>query len=89
MARRRKFPLTRLGLLLVVGSVFASLIRWYVAFGESLADLDAEVSTERADMGRDFVNSFLFTGSVPGVLFWVGVAVMAAGIVRNLWPRRA
>lgn len=89
MKRRRRFPWTRLGLLLVVGSVFASLIRWYVAFGASLADLDADVSTQRADMGRDFLANFLFGGTVPGVLFWAGIAAIGIGIVRNLRAPRA
>lgn len=85
MARRpRRFPFVRLGLLLVVGSVFASLIRWYIAFAQAASDFSADdPPAERGAMLRQFAREFLFAGGVPGWLLWIGLGVIMVGIVRN------
>lgn len=82
--RRPRFPLIRLGLLLVVGAVFASLVRFYIAYGQAAADLTREDFTEdRREIAGDFAAHFLFSGGVPMALFWLGIVLMGVGIVRN------
>jgi hypothetical protein len=78
-------PLTRLGLLLVVGSLAASGFRYYIAFAQEVSDLSAkEPALDRKSVWNHFAHDFLFSGGAPGVLFWVGIAVLGLGIARNL-----
>jgi hypothetical protein len=81
----RRLPLIRMGLLLVVGSIFVSVMRFYIGLGESLSSMTGEApSTQPRDLGRYFTEKFLFEGSIAGVLFWVGLALCVAGAVRNV-----
>ena len=82
--RKRGIPFFRLGLLLVIGSVGASVMRFYISFAEKAADLNADIPTERAELWPMFQRDFLFAGSTAGWLMWGGVALMALGIYRNL-----
>ncbi|MCA9287541.1 MAG: hypothetical protein KDA05_03095 [Phycisphaerales bacterium] len=78
-----KLPLVRIGITLAVGSVLASLVVFYLAIGEAVGSADAEdppAGLEGA-MGW-FVREFLFQGSIPTVLFWLGVAATLVGVVR-------
>lgn len=89
IAARRGFPFVRIGLLLIVGAAFASLLHWYVAFGETLADLRQDPATGRRELADHFLRNFLMAGTIPGRLFWGGVGVIALGAVLNmLRPRR-
>lgn len=78
---RRGFPFVRLGLLLIVGAAFASLVQWYVAFGETLSDLRADAPTERRELADHFLRNFFMAGTIPGRLFWGGVGVIGLGAV--------
>ncbi|MCC6229874.1 MAG: hypothetical protein IT432_11685 [Phycisphaerales bacterium] len=82
--RRRGIPFFRLGLLLVIGSVGVSVMRFYIGFAEKAADLNSDIPTERAELWPMFQRDFLFAGSTSGWLMWGGVAIMALGIYRNL-----
>lgn len=84
MARARRFPFFRLGLLLVVGSVGASVVRFYVGFAEQAADLNSNIPTQRSELWPMFRDGYLFAGSTAGWLMWVGVALMGIGLSRNL-----
>ncbi|MCC6971810.1 MAG: hypothetical protein IT434_16480 [Phycisphaerales bacterium] len=84
MARKRGIPFFRLGLLLVIGSLGASVVRFYVGFAEKAADLNSDIPSERAELWPMFQRDYLFAGSVAGWLMWGGVAIMAFGIYRNL-----
>lgn len=89
MARRerrpRRFPLIRLGLLVVVGSLFASVLRFYMGVAESFSSMSGETrSTAPKDLARWFVSDFLFAGTTAGALFWVGLALCAAGVLRRM-----
>jgi hypothetical protein len=73
----------------MVGALFASLIHFYIAFARDIADFGQEVSTDRPDVVRHFVDGFLFAGTVPGILFWGGGALAIAGaILQAARPRR-
>lgn len=90
MARlwRNRFPLTRMGLLLLVGAFACSAFRFYVTFAREAGDLDNRgVSFERRDVLRHFLNDFLFAGTEATVLFWGAMALMILGILRNLLAR--
>lgn len=83
--RPRRFPLVRLGLLLVVGSLMASVFRFYIGLGESLSSMSGDApSTESRDLARYFLSDFLFAGTAAGLLFWGGIALCIAGSVRRL-----
>jgi len=83
-----RFPFFRLGLLVVVGAVFASVIEFYVGLGKSLADLSKEgPSTEPRDLADHFLKNFLFAGTVPSVLFWAGIVLMAVGVIHGFGRR--
>ena len=84
MARKRGIPFFRLGLLLVIGSLGASVVRFYVGFAEKAADLNADIPSERAELWPLFRRDYLFAGSAAGWLMWGGVAIVAFGIYRNL-----
>lgn len=84
LARRRGIPFFRLGLLLVIGSVGASVMRFYIGFAEKAADLNSDIPSERAELWPMFQRDFLFAGSTSGWLMWGGVAIMALGVYRNL-----
>jgi hypothetical protein len=78
-------PLTRLGLLLVVGSLAASTFQYYVAFAHEVSDFGGkEPALDRKSVWEHFARDFLFSGATAGVLFWVGIAVLAVGIIRNI-----
>jgi hypothetical protein len=84
-AAMRHIPLIRLGLLVIVGSVFASVVNFYIGTARQFADLSGQdLSTEPRDLLNHFADNFLFAGTAPGVLFWVGIALCIAGIARNL-----
>lgn len=84
----RRLPCFRLGLTLVAGSLLASLIYFYLALGESLSSATGpDVSTEPRDLLTHFQRNFLFAGSTPGILFYIGLALMLLGIIRNLSRR--
>ncbi|NUQ52200.1 MAG: hypothetical protein HUU19_05825 [Phycisphaerales bacterium] len=83
MARKRGFPFFRVGLLLVIGSLGASVVRFYVGFAEKAADLNSNIPSERAELWPMFQRDYLFAGSAAGWLMWGGVAIMAFGIFRN------
>ncbi len=84
MARPRRFPVFRIGLTILAGSVLASLFYFYLGLGESMAKLNDEtISTEPRDLLAYFTKNFLFAGSTAGILFYVGAALMVLGIIRN------
>lgn len=85
--RPRRLPFTRLGLLLVVGALAASVFRFYIAFAQEAADLSSNVPTDRKGLSDHFVHDFLFSGSAAGLLFWGGLLLMIVGIARNLMRR--
>ena len=85
MPRRRGIPLFRIGLLLVAGSVLASIFTWYAAFGRELGDLSSDVDTDRRALLDHFLNGFLFAGTVPSILFWVGCGTMILGAMVNIF----
>ena len=90
MARARRVPLFRIGLTLLIGSVAASLIHYYLAMGTGMADMGGGgVSTEPRDLVAHFVRNVLFVGAVPGALFYCGAAFMVLGIIRNLTGTRS
>jgi hypothetical protein len=76
-----KLPLIRIGITLAVGSIVASLVRFYVAMGARAADLDEPMPGTGRGVRDWFVKDFLFQGSVPEILFWTGIAVAALGMV--------
>jgi hypothetical protein len=82
--RAKRIPLIRLGLTLLIGSVFVSVFKFYIGLGQSLGSMTGEApSTQPRDMAKYFTNEFLFAGTMAGVLFWVGVALCVAGAMRN------
>jgi hypothetical protein len=86
---RLRFPLFRLGLLVVVGAVFVSVVSFYIGVGTQLADLSGEdLATEPRALVDHFVANFLFAGSTAGVVFWAGIGLCVLGIGRMvLFPR--
>jgi hypothetical protein len=85
-----RIPFFRLGLLLIVGSVFASIFTFYVDLGGRLSDMTGEApSTEKRDLWAHFRDHFLFAGTVPGVLFWIGAALGVIGVLRIGSSRRS
>lgn len=82
MKRSRRFPLFRLGLLLVVGAMGASVVRFYTGFAERAADLNATIPSERSELWPMFRDNYLFAGSAAGWLFWGGITLMMLGIFR-------
>ena len=83
-----RFPLFRVGLLVLIGSLFASVIYFYIGLSQSLSSMTGDApSTEPRDLARYFLHNFLFSGTIPGILFWLGVALMLAGILRGLRRR--
>src|SRR5262252_3375544 len=84
-----RLPLIRVGLLLIVGAVLASMFTFYIGLGESFASMTGEVPpTERPALWGYFRDHFLFAGTVPGMLFWLGCAVCVVGVVRIRSSRR-
>jgi len=87
--RPKRLPLFRLGVTLVIGSIFVSVMKFYIGVGESLGRMTGEApSTQPRDLARYFLSEFLFAGTIAGVLFWVGVALCAAGALRNIRTAR-
>lgn len=85
-----KVPLVRIGITLALGSIVASVVRFYVAMGAAAADLNGDMPTTREGLRDWFVKDFLFQGSVPELLFWTGTAIAVGGIVvLALAPARA
>lgn len=85
-----KIPLIRIGITLAVGSVLASGVRFYLALGAAASDLDSDVPTTPKGVGDWFVKDFLFQGTLPTALFWVGIAIAVVGIVvMALTPSKA
>ena len=85
-----RFPLTRIGLTLVVGSVLASLFMFYIGLGTSMADMSHEApSTEARGLIDHFLHHFLFVSVGPGSLFWLGLVIMILGIARNFMAPRS
>ena len=83
--RARRIPLIRIGLTLLIGSVLASLFMFYIGLGASMADMSREApSTEPGGLLDHFTHHFLFQGTAPTFLFWLGLAIMVLGITRNL-----
>ncbi|MEX2220036.1 MAG: hypothetical protein WD749_14895 [Phycisphaerales bacterium] len=79
-------PFTRVGLLLVIGSLTVSAFRYYVAFMQQAADLDSKTMPEDRDAAlSQFLNGFLFSGSVAGILFWLGLGLMMFGAIWRLY----
>lgn len=90
MPRAYRVPLFRIGLTLIVGSMLASLIFFYVSVGQTMADPQGEtMSTQPRDLLHHFTTKFLFAGGIPGILFYAGLAFMVVGIIRNLATPRA
>lgn len=84
--RQRSFlPLTRVGLTLIVGAVFVTLVRGYVQWGESLADMDSSGGPES---GKEFavgtLTSVPLSAGWATVGFWAGAVMVVAGTVRNV-----
>lgn len=82
-----RFPFIRTGLLVVVGSVFASLMMFWTSAGVAAADIHNDSAMTRAlesqgAMWDHFRDHFLFSGSIPGILFWVGCALVLVGGLR-------
>lgn len=87
-----RLPLVRVGLLVIVGAAFASLMSFWVAAGEQAGDLSRDTDLTRAlesrgALGTHFVQNFLFAGGWPGVLFYTGVALVVLGALRLLKAR--
>jgi hypothetical protein len=94
---RRRFPLFRLGLLLVVGAVAYAAAKFYVDFGRAFAAMsgDAPPATAR-EAQSEFVRQYLLgnAGSVAlliggGVLMVLGVARLALAIGGRVTPARS
>ena len=86
---RRRFPLTRMGLLVLVGALACSVFRFYAAFAAEASDLNTrDAVLEPRNLLRHFVNDFLFAGTEATCLFWAGVALLILGIMRNLMGPR-
>ena len=80
----RRIPFIRIGLTLVVGSLLASLITFYLSVGAYMSDMQGEaIATRPRDLAQHFTRDFLFAGAIPGIIFYVGVAVMVVGILSN------
>jgi hypothetical protein len=80
----KHIPIIRVGLLIIVGALFASVISFYIGTAQQLADMSGEhLSTEPRDLLNHFTANFLFAGATPGIMFWCGVLLCALGIVRN------
>lgn len=78
-----KVPLIRIGITLAVGSVLANLVMFYVALGGAAGSVDEADPPSTLGGALDwFVQDFLFEGSVPTVLFWLGIGVAFVGIGR-------
>jgi len=89
MPRPRRVPLFRIGLTLVIGAVLASLIFYYLAIGQSMADMQGEtLSTQPRDLLTHFTSKFLFAGDIPGIIFYSGLGFMLLGIIRNFTAPR-
>ena len=85
MLWRSRFPLTRLGLLLVVGSLAVSAFRYYIAFAQQVSDLNGkDPALDRRSIWDQVLREFLFSGTLGGLLFWAGVALLLAGIARTV-----
>jgi hypothetical protein len=84
--RRMTFPLARIGILLVVGAVAVSFFEFYVGFGALAADLSGneEIPETRTELKDFFINRFLFTSSLSTIIFWLGLALVAAGAARRI-----
>jgi hypothetical protein len=79
-----RLPWLRLGLLVIIGALFAPVVNFYIGMWAHFANLGAEdLSTEPRDLVDHFTANFLFAGSTPGILFWVGIALCIVGIARN------
>jgi hypothetical protein len=82
-------PLARIGITLVVGAVVASAFQFYIAFAQEASDLSHDPALDRGGLWRHFTNEFLFSGTIPSILFWVGIGIMGVGIARNaMFSRR-
>lgn len=84
--RQHRLPLIRVGLLLVAGSVLASLVRFYVDMGDRLAgSAPGPVPADRAEVMEQFLADFLLAGTLPGMLFWAGLGVTLLGALLALY----
>lgn len=84
-AWRFRLPFVRLGLLLVVGALIVSALHYYVAFGERMGDLNGkDPPPDRKGVVGQFMSDFLFSGTIAGAMFWVGLAVCLLGISWNV-----
>lgn len=82
-----RIPLIRIGLLVVVGSAFASVMMFWTSAGVAAADINNDSEMTRALESKGalwdhFRNHFLFSGSIPGWLFWIGCAMILVGGLR-------
>ena len=82
-SRGLSLPLFRLGILVIVGSLAASVVEFYRGVGMQIADMNGpDVATGKHDLWVHFRDHFLFAGGTAGVLFWVGIALCGVGIIR-------
>lgn len=80
-----RVPLIRLGLTVIVGAVFVSVMNFYLGIGFQMGDLASEdISTEHGDLLVHFRDNFLFAGTIPSIIFWLGIALCIAGIVKRV-----
>lgn len=85
----RRFPFTRLGMLLWVGSLFVSFMIYYLDLASRAAHDAGALPDEPRDIWDEFLADFLFAPGLPTFLFWGGVALCVLGITRSfLLPRR-
>lgn len=80
----RRIPIIRIGLTVIVGSLLASVVTFYVSIGQTFANQSGpDQSTEPRDLLTHFTKNFLFVGTVPTAIFWLGAFIMLIGIIRN------
>lgn len=84
MPGRKRFPITRLGLTLIIASVFVSVIRFYVDMGARAADFDAPIPEDATTLAQAFRDTFLFRGYIASLLMYGGCALLFVGFLRNI-----
>ncbi len=86
MLIRMRFVVLVVGLVMIAGSILASLVTFWVRAGIEAADLKRDTELVKSlgspeTMWSYFVDNVLFVGSVPGWLFWLGVAFVVVGVI--------
>ena len=84
MPRRKRFPITRLGLTLIIASIFVSIIRFYVDMGARAADFNADIPDSAGTLAQAFRDTFLFRGYIASLLMYAGCALLLVSFLRNI-----